>query len=179
MFQTKLVYLCGPISGLTFKGCNGWREYVKYELEKETIDYPLCHEEYGHRKESLCVPKFKCLNPMRGEEDFLGKVQGKIPALFGPLDPDNPLAQDSVQNARDTWDVKEADILFANFTGAKIGSLGTAGEMAIGWWLHKFVLMIAEPDNLHAQHGLLKNWASLILPTVEDGVAYLKEILYR
>ena len=33
----KSVYLAGAIKGLTYKGCNDWREYAKQELAKHKI----------------------------------------------------------------------------------------------------------------------------------------------
>ena len=33
-----LVYLAGPITGLTFDGCTDWREYAKKSLAEAGID---------------------------------------------------------------------------------------------------------------------------------------------
>lgn len=181
MLRQQFVYLCGPITGCTFQGCSDWREYVKLKLEDVQTPYIV----QGHKGDctyndrTLLVPKFHCFNPMRGEEEFL-KDRGKvpIPSRHEGLAP-HPLADDRVQCVRDFWDVRNADILFVNVTDAKVASIGTVGEVAIGWHLGKFILVIGEPGNIHTEHGLFREWASLILPTVDEGIEYLTKVLYR
>ena len=191
MLREKLIYLCGPISGLSYERCFDWRGYVTTVLESDTVEYPYTvqggliyrdgvpHLTGAHEpKGSIIVPKFKCICPMRGEEVFLKTLKAPIPARHETVS-DHPLASDRVQNARDFWDVKEADVLFVNLIGSDAASIGTVGEVAIGWYLRKFILVIAEPGNIHTADGLFRAWASLILPTIDEGTTYLKEVLFR
>jgi hypothetical protein len=164
---------------------------VTAELENATVEYPytvqgglIYRDGVPHLtgtpepKGSIIVPKFKCICPMRGEEVFLKTLGTKVPSRHETVS-DHPLASDRVQNARDFWDVKEADVLFVNLLGSKMASIGTVGEVAIGWYLRKYILVIAEPGNIHTEHGLFREWASLVLPTLDDGITYLKEVLFR
>lgn len=194
MLREKLIYLCGPIGGLSYEECSGWREYVMTALEKDVVEYQYtaqeglgykdgvphvtCQTSIARPAGAIIVPKFKCICPMRGEEVFLKTLGTPIPTRHATIS-DHPLASDRVQSARDFWDVKEADVLFVNLLGAKEASIGSVGEVAIGWHLRKFILVIAEPGNIHTEHGLFREWASLVLPTIDDGITYLKEVLYR
>lgn len=182
MLETKSVYLCGPITGSTYKGCSDWRSYAKKKLEAvrtelkvELADGDVPDGTTGR----IIVPKFHCINPMRGEESFLKEmVDRPIPARHEEIAKNHPLAADHVQHARDMWDVAEADVLLVNVCGSKFASIGSVGEVSVGWFLRKFILVCGEPGNIHTEHGLFRKWASLILPTLDDGIQYLSEVLY-
>lgn len=194
MLREKLIYLCGPITGLSYEGCSSWREHVTTVLESDTVEYLYTVQEGLSYKDgvphvtcqtgvprpagAIIVPKFKCICPMRGEEAFLKSLGTPVPSRHETIS-DHPLASDRVQNARDFWDVKEADVIFVNLLGSKMASIGTIGEVAIAWYLRKFILVIAEPGNVHTEHGLFREWASLVLPTIDQGTTYLKEVLFR
>lgn len=96
----KRVYLSGPIRGLNYKECNGWREYAKRELEKEGI--------IG-------------VSLMRAKE-YLNTGQ----AIFDANE--NVISTQKGITTRDRWDVLSCDVLLGNLVGAERVSIGTVLE---------------------------------------------------
>lgn len=95
-----LVYLAGPITGLTWGESTDWREYVKNYIST--------------------------LSPLRGKQR-LREIAGNIPIMDSYED--HPLTTAKGINTRDYNDVKRADAIFVNFLGAKKVSIGTVMEI--------------------------------------------------
>jgi len=133
----KIAYLCGPMTGLTFEQADEWRQRVREEL----------------------AGKCECLSPLRGKTGVLRKR-----ARFNPEGEPTLLCHPHEILARDSNDVKSCDIVLANFLGATEVSIGSIMEVAWGWLLGKYVVVIMEKDNPH-RHGFIEECASVV---VED-----------
>lgn len=146
------VYLSGPITGLTHDEAKySWRNEVRREL-------------YNLGVEFLC--------PMRNNES----LRAAGPILATTTKPMAPIVSDKGVTMRDRWDCQRMDIMFCNVIGAPVVSKGTVLE--IGWadaW-RKPIILCMEPGNVH-EHGMINCMASIIVPTLEEGIQVLRGML--
>lgn len=146
-----LVYLAGPITGLSYLGATEWREEVK----------------------SLLPNHISSLSPMRGKQ-YLEKLSKE--QSIADCYEDNPLTSEKGINIRDYNDCKRSDLIFVNFLGAKRVSIGTVMEIA---WARAFqipVVVVMEKDNIH-NHAMLNYASGFIVETLDEGIDLIKIIL--
>lgn len=148
-----LVYLAGPISGLTYAGASDWREYAKKELAKSGI---------------------KARSPMRGKA-FL-ESQGILQANCDAYGVMSAISSNKGITTRDRYDATTCDVLLVNVVGAKEVSKGTMIEL--GWAdAHRVPIVLAmEPGNVH-EHGIVKEVAGFIVPTLDEAIHIVRSIL--
>jgi hypothetical protein len=164
--RTQLVYLAGPMSGLTMEECSKWRNEVKERLEAII------------QKDG--TPLYQCLSPCRGKEYLRGK---------GPLakvDTEG-LGWGETIVQRDRYDVMRSDVVIFNYLDAhKAGksSIGTDYEQA---WANIASMSMAKPifslvildtsgDN-PCDHEFVRRTASLVVPSVDAAVEFLEHVL--
>lgn len=146
-----LVYLAGPITGITYGESTGWREQVKDMLDESILT----------------------LSPMRGKQAI--KERSKNGAVAMTYE-DSPLSSAKGINVRDYNDCTRADAIFVNFLGATKVSIGTVMEIA---WARAFnipVVCVMEKDNIH-QHAMLNYACGFIVDNLDEGVAILEALL--
>ncbi len=102
--MNRLVYLAGPITGLSFEGATDWREWAKREL----ADVGLVG-----------------LSPLRAK-NYLAGVK-KIDDAY----PDFGMSTEQAITARDRFDCQRAGMVIFNFLGAEKASVGSCIE--VGW----------------------------------------------
>lgn len=148
--MTKKIYLAGPISGLTYESAAlGWREQIR-----------------------TLLPEFDLFCPMRAKEFLAGEgiLQGAY--AFNPMSSENGIL------GRDRNDVFTSDLVIANFLEDEGNmSLGTA--MEFGWadaW-RKPVIMIAEQDNVHRKHPMLRGSSVYVVETLDEAAILAKHLL--
>jgi len=150
--MTKLVYLCGPISGLSYDDArDGWRRRVATELERAGVG---------------------CLSPMRFK-DYLSSESSLAAAGYAG----HVLSTPRGIVARDRYDTQRCDLVFCNLLGAERVSIGSMIEF--GWCdSMRIPLLVCMEDegNLH-DHAMVREIADYITPTVEAGVAVVRAIL--
>lgn len=138
----KSLYLCGPITGLTYDGCTNWRKYVASKLADDVIP----------------------ISPMRGKEYL--NTGDKI-----KVNNEGTLLSDARSiKARDRNDVKECGAVLANFLGSTSVSIGSVLEF--GWadaWM-KPIIMVAESNNPHRVHPLTNQAAGFIVEDLDSGI---------
>jgi len=125
----SLVYLAGPITGLTYQGCTDWRQ--------KAMDYLA---EYG----------IQGLSPLRAKDYLLNET-----SIADTYD-DTILSSQRGIFARDKFDCERSDVIFVNLLGAQRVSIGTV--MEIGWATGKnkpIVLLMEKTGNLH-DHAMLR-----------------------
>lgn len=145
-----LVYLAGPIAGLTYDQGQDWREYVMAHLPQEI---------HG-------------ISPLRAKAERLAR-QGVITDTYE----DCPLTSQRGIWVRDQMDCLRADALIVNLLGAKSVSIGTMFELA---WaaLHKVpvILVIEKTGNLH-DHPFVREAAGFRVETLDDAIAVAEAVL--
>ncbi len=143
-----MIYLAGPIRGLSYRGATDWRNEIADTLFA-----------MGH------LP----VDPMRGK-DFLRRKM----VITGAYE-DHPLASAKGIYGRDLFDVDSCDILFANLLGTKEVSIGTVMEIQRGHDRGRYVLVIMEEGNIH-DHPFVQEAASLVVGSLEDALRVVEKL---
>lgn len=138
-----LVYLSGPIAGLTYGESTDWREFV-------TQSFP------SH---------IQGVSPMRAKKylDIPGKAVENLPLEF-------PLSTDRAINTRDRFDTLRAHAVLVNLLGASKVSIGTMMEIA--WaYDHKIPVIVAmEPEGNVHDHPMLRDCISVRVASLEEAI---------
>lgn len=146
----SLVYLAGPITGLSYEGAVDWRESAIAELAKAGI----------------CG-----LSPMRAKA-YLSK-ELSIAADYPKLS----LSCAKGITTRDRWDCQRADVVLVNLRDADRVSIGTVMELGWGDAYGVPIVLIMEPNgNLH-DHPMVREVAGFTVGTLEEGLAVVRALL--
>lgn len=150
----KTVYLAGPITGLSFKGCTDWREQVCADLNTLGI---------------------KGLSPMRAK-DYLAHLDnisgtGEEYGHLGVLSTPRGVI------TRDHYDCTTCDVLLVNLLGAKQVSIGTVAEIAWAWMKRTPIVIAIEPKgNIH-EHMFILEMTGFRVESLQQAVATVGAIL--
>jgi len=139
------IYLAGPITGCSYKGCTEWRGKVGVELE---------------------TAGFEPYSPMRGKEHLKNRRNIKSTMQEGAI-LDNHAAF-----MRDKFDVTRSDIVLVNLLGAERASIGTMMEIAWGNLLNKYVVVVMESGNIH-NHLFVLESSSVIFCDLDEAIKYI------
>src|SRR3989344_844355 len=145
----KLLYLGGPIDGLSYDGCVGWREYAIRELKKDGITG---------------------LSPMRAKE-FLKKHHVLVDGIEKHV-----LTTDKGITTRDLWDVSRCDAVLFNLLGAKKISVGTVTEYGGAGILHKPIITVMEKKGNVHEHPMIRELTWFRVETLEEGLDVVRDL---
>lgn len=141
-----MVYLAGPMTGMTIEHVTTWRKLAESALE-----------EAG----------FTVLDPARGLM-FL-KPEEVVKDAYEDEFTENK----HVVFERDKFDSTRADILFVNLKHAHRVSIGTMMEMA---WAHlagRFVVTVIEKEGNPHMHAFVREASSIMFTDPEEACAYI------
>lgn len=146
----KHVYLCGPITGLSYEEAQkGWREQVAHHLR--------------------LIRDVVIVSPMRSKQHLEGAED------LSPLGGPHLLGTPRAIVTRDRYDVRRSVLIFANFIDADRVSIGSVWEL--GWanaWNIPIICCV-EAGSLH-DHAFVREMA-WTCPTVEQGILAAKALL--
>jgi nucleoside 2-deoxyribosyltransferase len=143
-----MIYLGGPITGISYDSTIGWREKLIKEL-----------------------PEFSVLSPMRSKT-YLSHEK-EIKANYE----DSVLSCQRGIQTKDYNDVKRSDLLIINFLGATKVSIGTVMEVAWARAFDIPVILIIEPTgNIH-DHPMIRECTGFRIDNIDDAVNLAKVIL--
>ncbi len=156
-FPKRMIYLAGPITGLTHDEARyGWRQEFKEMLETMGFDHISCN------------------SPMRGKE-FL-KDHGVLSSGFDY--PDHAMATPEGITTRDFNDVKTSDAMITCFLESENRpSLGTAVEFGYAWALQKPIIAVGPADEVNIRHLMLKRMAGYRVDTLEEAALIVAHLL--
>lgn len=142
-----VIYLAGPIGGLSYSEATNWRDETASTLEP-----------YG----------IECLSPMRGKDYLINEA-----ILKGTGYDDTLLSNNRAIVTRDRMDVVNSDAILMNLTGATRISIGSMVEL--GWAdTHRIpIIIVMEPGNLH-EHGFVYEIANFVVTEMADAWTILK-----
>ena len=145
-----IVYLSGPITGLTYDQGQGWREHVTAKLAT-----------YG----------ISGVSPLRAKEYLkqAGELQGSYEM--------HPLSTMAGIVTRDRWDCQRSAVAIVNVLEARQVSVGTVIEL--GWLdAHRIPIVLAmEPSGNVHEHSMVRGIAGFHVYTLEDAIQVTVGIL--
>jgi len=168
-----LIYLAGPITGLTWAEATEWR----VEAHNRFADAGITS---GNR--------YQCLSPLRGKEYL--KDETDIKHSYD----EHQLSSAKMINSRDMFDVRRSDLLIVNLKHAKKVSIGTILEIGAAFILNKPIIVIMEPEepwvgqtasgaisngmthNVH-KHSMLSEQATAIVSDLDTAIYFALQIL--
>lgn len=167
----KTVYTCGPITGLSYGGATEWRETIRDMVDKDVkMVSPMRGKDYFKHVEKFeaQVNATKIAPP---EKDAIQKV-ADLMEPHGTSKFRKALSSAKGILARDSFDVRNCDILLMNVLGAKEKSLGSICEMAWAWQFRKPIILVIEEDlkNPHTHDFTMEmvNYVVHDLPTAAN-----------
>lgn len=144
-----LVYLGGPIKGLSYEGATNWRYEARNKLNQDLIEV---------------------LDPMRNKEWLVGVQK------FGEPPESDPLTAQKGIVTRDRMDLKRCDMVLFNLRGAEQVSIGTMVEFGWADAFRKPIVTIVGPEDLH-WHAFVRELSGFIVGSLGDGLEVVKRVL--
>lgn len=143
----QLVYLAGPISGLTYDDGQNWRDHFIEELS----------------------PDILCASPLRAKSYL--KSEGVLEQSY-----QQPLSSDKGVMTRDHFDCYRSDLILCNFLGASRISIGSVMECAWAHAYRKPLVLMMEKNNVH-NHPMIRESAGFIVEDMEEAAEIIRAIL--
>jgi hypothetical protein len=148
--MNKLVYLAGPIAGLMYEDCVGWREDTIKELAKFNITG---------------------ISPIVKSKRL--ENENRPMSAFGY--PKDYMATERVITIKDKWYCLNSSALLVNFLGSKQISIGTVMEIAWASLNNTPIVVVLEEDNVH-NHGMLNECTTVTVRTLNEGIEAIKAL---
>jgi nucleoside 2-deoxyribosyltransferase len=145
------VYLAGPIAGKSYEEAMDWRLAAYHYFSG-----------YG----------ITSYSPMRAKDGLKGTK-----VLSGVDYPEEGPLSSRAMYRRDLHDVRTADVVLVNLTGADRVSIGTMIEIGYAVAQGKYIVVVMESDNIH-QHLFITESASLICKTLDAALDWICEVMY-
>jgi|GEM_PF-2403476 len=143
------IYIAHPINGLSYE---------------EVVNY------FTTTEEKLRKFGYIVYHPMVDKKDLRNEKRFRSDYTY-------PSATNHAVKERDKWMVKQADVLFVDFTDAKETSIGCVSEMA---WADDtptvHTVVILPKDNIH-NHAFVKEMADVVFECREEAFDYLKKLI--
>jgi len=150
--KSFLVYLAGPITGLSFVGATDWRRDAAIAI--------------GERSEG----RVETLSPMR-HKDYLSGVEKIADSYEGSV-----LSSQRGIFYRDRLDCTRADLVLVNMLGASRVFIGTVMEIAWANAREIPIVLVMEDGNLH-EHSMLREACGFRVQTMPEAIDVALRIL--
>lgn len=148
------VYLCGPISGLTYtQARKSWRQEAAHILDSHGI---------------------QALSPLRAQEISKSENPNTVIDKLGHEDKVTWTAKGIT--TKDRFLLEKSDIVLVNFLEAEKVSIGSVLEFGWADAYRKPVVLCMQKDNIHS-HGMINEIAGFIVPTLEEGLKVTIDLL--
>ena len=143
-------YLAGPISGLSFDGCNDWREYAEKKLKEFNV---------------------KALSPLRGKQYLTNEEY-----LKDHYD-EHVLSTTKGITYRDMNDVRQSDVILVNVRDSQKVSIGTMLEIGAAFILNKPIVLVIEKEGNPHHHGMVDQMCGWVVGDLDHGLEVVAHIL--
>lgn len=149
-----LVYLAGPITGLSYKGSVEWRNEVIKDLAAAGI---------------TGISPMRCKYYLERLSEISG--HGREYVHMSPLSGPRGVV------TRDFFDVRRADVILVNLHGADRVSIGTMFELAWAFERRTPIVCVAEKQNHPHDHMFVWEAIGYRVETMAEAVDIVKAIL--
>lgn len=149
-----LVYLAGPITGLTFDGCENWRSLAKADLASAGI---------------------KAVSPLRAKE-YLRQVPGALTGTGEEYRHLGVLSTPRGVMTRDRYDATRCDALLVNLLGADRVSIGTVMEIAWADLCRTPIVVAMEPSGNPHEHMMIAEAIGFRVDSLAEALHVVKAI---
>lgn len=146
------VYLAGPMTGCTFDEANDWRETARREF---------------------AVRGIRAFSPMRAKT-YLRECDRIQAGQYGVA---SPWATPQGIRGRDRNDVRTANAILMYLKGSTVASIGSCVEFG---WADAYgvpMVMVVEPENIHAKHSIIAAIPIAIVSTLAEGIQAVTELI--
>jgi hypothetical protein len=150
LMSTYLVYLSGPIAGLTYAEGAEWREYV-------TRCFP---------------PHIQGISPLRAKR-YLN--DGTV--ITGNQPPKFPLSTDRAINTCGRFDTLRSDAILVNLLGTSTVSIGPVMEIAWAYGHNIPVVVAIEPEGNPHDHPMLRDCISARVASLDEAIEIVTAIV--
>lgn len=145
-----IVYLAGPITGLSFTQAYEWRKTASLAL----------------------APEIDCASPMRGQMHLADETQIKHTYIG------NPFTSQRGIMVQDHYDVCRSTAILVNLIGVPAKSAGSIMELGWAWDKHKPVVAIMEDDgNPHDGHPMILETFSFRCNDLLKGIDIIRRLV--
>jgi hypothetical protein len=142
-----LLYLAGPITGLSYGESTDWRAEVAAKLP----------------------PHIKAVSPMRGKTYLAQRTS--IADSYEEI----VLSSQKGITCRDRFDVLRCDMILVNFLGAQKVSIGSVMEIAWADAFRKPIVLVMESQSVH-DHAMIREVSGFIVPTLGEAITLVGAI---
>lgn len=149
-----LVYLAGPITGLTFDGAEDWRAAARRDL---------------------AVHGIKAVSPLRAK-DYLRQVAGPLSGTGEEYAHLGVLSLPRGVMTRDRYDATRCNALLVNLLGATRVSIGTVMEIAWADLRRTPIVVAIEPSGNPHEHMMIAEAIGFRVPTLDGALHVVKAI---
>lgn len=148
MNSNFLVYLAGPISGLTYDDAEDWRTLAKA---------------------SLALADIKAVSPLRAK-DYLRDLSSAISGTGAEYQHLGVLSTPRGVMTRDRYDATRCDALLVNLLGAERVSIGTVMEIAWADYCRTPIVVAIEPSGNPHEHMMIAEAIGFRVPTLSEAL---------
>ena len=146
------IYAAGPITGQSYKGATDWYDALRLGIPEAEIVVPMRGKDWAKRVRSFKSGDY--------EKDF------RLTPLSAAVSSDNGIF------TRDTWDVRRADLVFANLLGGdEMGkvSIGSVCEITAARIFGNLSVVVAKKGGVH-DHVFIRQAAWVFVYDFDDGI---------
>jgi len=144
----KLLFLAGPLTGISYKQALAWRTEVARKLPSDIVAFSALRKKDYLSDETVLNDSYAAW----------------------------PLSTPRGTITRDRNDVLRCDALFVNLLGAKQVSLGTMFELAWADLKRIPIIIVMEQGNVH-DHAFVREVAGYVAQSVDEGVDIVVSVL--
>ncbi len=145
----SLLYLAGPITGISYGASTDWRQYVMQNLPSHIIG----------------------VSPMRAKH-YLSH-ENKIADHY----PDHALSSQEAITSRDRFDVTRSAAILVNLLGAEKVSIGSVMEIAWADLMrHPIILVMEKSGNIH-DHAMIRAVVGHRVYSLDEAIIIASAIL--
>jgi hypothetical protein len=146
--MSKLLFLAGPLTGISYKEAVEWRQYVESKMPKDILAFSALRGKPHVVKETVL------------KDEYAG----------------HPLSSSRGIITRDRNDVSRADAVLFNLLRAKRVSIGTTMELAWANLLRIPTIVVIEPGNIH-MHAFVKETSDFVTDNLDEAIEIAVSVL--